>query len=396
MSKSQILTSCAAIALLAGCSIVPGAGPQAGSFKSQAAAYHNVQEQKLDYILVDVDANIAAHLKFAPKPVQRFSFETAPQKYSQKLVVGDKVKITIFESSQGGLFVNDESNLPGGNQITIPTQIVDDNGNIKVPFVGLIKASGRLPNMIASSIEEKLKNRAIEPQVIVNLEEGVGRNISVTGNVRIPGQFKLPQNGMKILDAISLAKGMEHTAADMLVTLHRKGVKQSVGLQHIIDNPKNNINLQPNDQISVDVRKRYFSIMGATNIPSRNSFEGGEMTVQEGLSHAHGVIDAQGDAANVVLYRVEKRDLLVKMGVDLSKWTYSGDLVPAIYRFNMKNPSGFFLAGEVPLQHKDLIYVANSPVSDFQKLNQILRLPAVTQSVGATAVTDTSTASGVF
>jgi polysaccharide export outer membrane protein len=55
--------------------------------------------------------------------------------------------------------------------------------------------------------------------------------------------------------------------------------------------------------------------------------------------------------------------------------------VPVIYRINFREPGAFFLARRFPMHNKDILYVSNASVAEFQKVTGLL-LPFV--SAGAT------------
>ena len=58
-----------------------------------------------------------------------------------------------------------------------------------------------------------------------------------------------------------------------------------------------------------------------------------------------------------------------------------GGYVPTVYHVNMKDPAGLFLARRFPMRNKDILYVANSPVINLQKVLTLVNLltsPAVT------------------
>jgi Polysaccharide biosynthesis/export protein len=61
------------------------------------------------------------------------------------LGIGDVVRVTVFESEPGGLFIPGELGAQLGNFVTLPDQVVDTNGNITVPYAGTIRASGARP-----------------------------------------------------------------------------------------------------------------------------------------------------------------------------------------------------------------------------------------------------------
>ena len=91
-----------------------------------------------------------------------------------------------------------------GNFVTIPNQAVDIHGNISVPYAGSIRARGRTQVEVQDAIVAALKNRAIEPQVIVSMVEQKTSMISVLGegrSARIPATAS-PE---RVLDVISRA-----------------------------------------------------------------------------------------------------------------------------------------------------------------------------------------------
>ena len=91
-----------------------------------------------------------------------------------------------------------------GNFVTIPNQAVDIHGNISIPYAGSIRARGRTQVEVQDAIVAALKNRAIEPQVIVSMVEQKTSMISILGegrSARIPATAS-PE---RMLDVISRA-----------------------------------------------------------------------------------------------------------------------------------------------------------------------------------------------
>ena len=87
--------------------------------------------------------------------------DSAPNVFSRppppvKLGVGDVVSVTIFEAEPGGLFIPSEPGARPGNFVTLPTQVVDNNGNITVPYAGTIRALGRTPSEVQEAINQAL------------------------------------------------------------------------------------------------------------------------------------------------------------------------------------------------------------------------------------------------
>src|SRR5262249_10559527 len=122
--------------------------------------------------------------KLLPR-LTKFAQERRPQDI--RLGVGDIVSLTIFESGSGGLFIPAEGSVRPGNFVTIPTQAVDAEGNISVPYAGNIRAKGRTPVQIQNAIVAALKDRAIEPQVVLSVVDQRTSLISVLSDGGVGG-----------------------------------------------------------------------------------------------------------------------------------------------------------------------------------------------------------------
>src|SRR5262245_3184687 len=130
------------------------------------AGQHNAKS--LPYALVRVTPKVTSVLaKAAPRLAGEFPDRRRPKDI--RFGIGDIVTVTIFEAASGGLFIPAEAGVRPGNFITIPNQAVDVNGNISIPYAGNIRARGRTQVELQDAIVDALKNRAIEPQVVVSV-----------------------------------------------------------------------------------------------------------------------------------------------------------------------------------------------------------------------------------
>jgi polysaccharide export outer membrane protein len=93
-----------------------------------------------------------------------------------------------------------------GNFVNIPNQAVDANGNISVPYAGAIRARGRTPVEVQDAIVDALKNRAIEPQVIVSLADQKTSLITVIADGRA-SRVPASHEGERVLDTVARAGG---------------------------------------------------------------------------------------------------------------------------------------------------------------------------------------------
>src|SRR4051812_33894544 len=145
----------------------------------------------LPYALVRVTPKVTSVLaKTAPR-LTGFGDRRPPRDF--RFGIGDVVGITIFEASSGGLFLPSEAGVRPGNFITLPTQAVDVNGNISVPYAGTLRARGRTQVELQKAIVDALANRAIEPQVLVSLVDqrtSLVTVISETKALRLPATLE--------------------------------------------------------------------------------------------------------------------------------------------------------------------------------------------------------------
>ena len=158
------------------------------------------------------------------------------------------IGITIFEASAGGLFIPQEAGSRAGNFVAVPAQQVDGSGNITVPYGGVIRVVGRTAADVSRIISEKLSQRAIEPQVVVSINERRGNDVAVLGEVKSPARFSLDPGGISLLGAISArAGGPTQPTYETAVTVQRAKQTHQAAMSTIVKNPDENITLIPGD-----------------------------------------------------------------------------------------------------------------------------------------------------
>jgi polysaccharide export outer membrane protein len=278
--------------------------------------------------------------------------------------VGDILSVTIFEAGSGGLFIPSEGGVRPGNFVSIPNQAVDIHGNISIPYAGSIRARGRTQVEVQDAIVAALKNRAIEPQVVVSTVEQKTSMISILGegrSARIPATAA-PE---RMLDVISRA-GMINTTgtstgaagAETWVLLERNGRRAIAPFGALVFEPANNIYAHPNDTIYLYREPQTFLSFGAVGTQQQVPFGTWRLSLAEAISRSGGLVDIQADPASVFLYRGEARDVAEAMGIDCTP--YEGPIIPVIYTINLRDPAGYFLASSFEMRNKDILYASNS------------------------------------
>jgi polysaccharide biosynthesis/export protein len=382
-------------ALLPACSLLPGTGPKSDAVENNATAGVR-SSAALSYALVDVTADTIGFLSQPNLITFQGEFPDKRAKPNQVIGVGDVLNVSIFEAAPGGLFTPAQSSgARPGNFVDLPAQAVDQKGSIYVPYAGEIPAAARTIPDIQQAIVARLRNRAIEPQVVVSLNQQHSSVVSVLGDVNTPGVLALNSVGERMLALIARAGGPKFEAIESYVTLQRDGRRVKVLLSRVVHDPRENIFIRPNDVIFLTREAPTFTALGALNqnvfgFNSEIPFDVETLSLAQAMGKAGGLNDQQSDPSELYVYRYEDRRYLEKLGVDTTKFML--DRVPTIYRLNLRDPSGMLLASAFQMKIKDVMYVANAKVVDYYKLLLLINNTATATSNTANAVTNVNTA----
>ena len=348
-----------------GCALMPASGPASWDVW---AGQHD--PKSVPYVFVRITSKVASILaKAAPRLVAEFRDRSRPKDI--RFGIGDVVSITIFEASSGGLFIPAEAGVRPGNFVSIPSQAVDVNGNISIPYGGEIRARGRTQVELQQAIVDSIKDRAIEPQVIVSVVDQRTSLISVLGDVGRPSRIPAMLTPERILDAITRAGGPAGPGQDEWVMLERDGRRALSPFGALLYEPVNNILVHPNDTIYLYREPQTFLTFGALGNQQQIPFGIWRLSLAEAVAKAGGLADGAADPASVFLYRGETREVAEAMGIDCSR--FQGPIIPVIYNINFRDPAGYFLATTYEMRNKDVIYVSNSVSVEATKFMSYLR-----------------------
>ncbi len=152
----------------------------------------------------------------------------------------------------------------------------------------MVPAAGKTPEEISKEIVNRIKDRAIEPQVEVALMTQNSSLITVIGEInssttasptgRIPAQWR----GERILDVITRAGGLRDQGQDTWVVLERNGRRAAVPFGSLMYEPGNNIWAWPGDTIYLYKEPQTFLAFGATGIQGQFPFSAGTCVVLRG------------------------------------------------------------------------------------------------------------------
>ncbi len=365
---------------LAGCTALPSTGP------TSAEVVNSAQEGELTrYILRDVDENIVSILSTSRQQTFQTSFGDGRPPPSQRIGIGDTISVTVWEAAAGGLFSSPavDRNSTGARSANIPEQVVARDGSVTVPYAGRISVVGLTTPDVERRIVEKLTGKAIEPQVLVTVPQGLSNSVTVLGEVTSGARVPLSVRGERVLDVIAMAGGVRAPAHETFVTLQRNGRTVAVPMQRLIANAAENIYAHPKDVITVVRDPQTFSVFGAAGRNAVVPFEAAGISLEQAIAKAGGLIDSRSDPYGVFLLRFESQDVARQLDPNF-KAAPRETRVPVIYRLNLRDPRSYFLAQTINIRNRDMIYVANAPLNEVQKVLQIFS--AASGPVSAAAV----------
>jgi polysaccharide biosynthesis/export protein len=349
----------------AGCGLLPASGPNSLDVYTGATA-------SMPYAVVKLTPHAIDVLGHYEPAALAGKFTSSKQPAGILFNVGDVVSVTIFEAAAGGLFIPVEAGVRPGNFVTLPNETVDNSGYITVPYAGLIKAAGRSNVQIQNDIIERIKNRAIEPQVVVALVTQNTSLISVFGEVGSPIRYPAANLGARdrITDAIARAGGIKDQGYQSWVLLERNGRRGTVPFANLVFEPANNIFVQPGDRIYVYQEDQKFVAYGATGLQGEFTFGAWRINLTSAVGKAGGLIDVQADPGSIFVYRDEPRHVAELLGVDVTR--FAGPLVPVIFSANFRDPAGFFLGTKFQMRNGDVLFAANAEAVEITKFTTFL------------------------
>ena len=355
-------------ATLGGCSTLPTAGPTTGQVVDQA-----VKDDQARFDIVDVDNNVVSALLARPAESFQSRFRQYGKPPDSKIGIGDAITVTIWEAAGGGLFGGGITTgvSPGSRSVTIPDQVVARDGAISVPFADRIHVAGQSSLEVQRTIEQRLAEKAIEPQVLVNITRSITNTATVSGEVVAGARVPLSINGDRLLDLIALAGGAKSPVYETFVRLSRNGVTATIPMEQLVSEPAENIYAWPGDVLTLVRIPQTFSVFGATGQNMQVTFGAEKITLAEALAKAGGLQDLRADPAGVFLFRFEPPAVVGALKASALA-TGPGGSSPVVYRLDLSDANSYFFAQRFPVEDKDVIYVANARLNELQKFFTLL------------------------
>lgn len=276
---------------------------------------------------------------------------------------GDTLSVTVWENSDEGLLSS-----TGVGASALPHARVDERGQIFVPYVGLMRASGRSLTQLRKEIMERLGGKTVDPQVDVFPVEQTGRSVSIQGVVATPGLYPIDRLTTHILPMVAKAGGVKIDPETVRIKVRRGNLQGEIWLTDLYDKPENDIHLRAGDHIIAERDRRIFTALGAVTANQAIQFPTRDVSLIRALGIAGGLRDNTADPTGVFIFREEPADIARQLFPDRE---IDGPMRIA-YIVDLTKPAGLFLARDFMMRDKDTMYVTTSPYVRWLKILQAI------------------------
>lgn len=337
---------------VAACTAVPGDGPWMGGAGTTTT-------EALPFDVIDLTPATIVNYR-QPPPVDRPS-SVANLSAGGRISVapGDAIKVRIFEPYEGSIFPTIQR--PGAD---FGVQRVTDEGTINVPFVGTIHVAGLDLSQIEKKIAQQVSTsgKAQDPQVIVEFVADRTHTVMVSGDVKAPGRVSLLEGVRTVGEAINRAGGPAGVGApgggvganQIEVVVRRQG-QIILTIQYSDLLAGGDIGVQKNDEIVVRPNARLFTVLGAVVKAGNVEMPKHTISLLEAMGMVGGLNDQRANKTGVYVFR---------MGDLLTNPTARA----RVFRLDLYQPVSIFIAQQFPVQPKDVVYITNAPLYEYDKV----------------------------
>ena len=268
---------------------------------------------------------------------------------------GDSLRVRIYERYGGNIFPT-----ISGMAADLGVQRVAEDGTIKIPVVGVVQVAGLGLNQVEDRIIQQLGNKVQEPEVIVDFDSPRTQTVVVSGDVKKPGRWSILDDIRTVVDAINAAGGpiggsaLAVPANQLEVVVRRQGqVILRAQMSDLLAGA--DIPIQKGDEIVVRSNPRVYTVLGAVLKSGNVEMTKANVSLLEALGNVGGLADARANKTGVYVFR---------MGDLLNNPTARA----RVFRLDLYQPVSIFIAQQFGVQARDVVYVTNAPLYEYDKI----------------------------
>jgi polysaccharide export outer membrane protein len=249
-----------------------------------------------------------------------------------------------------------------------PGFVVDHQGRIQFPFAGLLPVEGLTEEAARALLTNKLARYIANPNITLRVQSYRSKRVYIDGEVKQPGLQAINDIPMTLVEALNRAGGLLPTADQSRIALERGEARYRINLRDLVQKDINpgNIMLAPGDVIRVHSRdESKVFVSGEVVAPKALTMHNGRLTLNEALGETGGISPLSGDARQI--YVVRKTPERTR-----------------VFQLDARLTGSLAMAESFELRPKDVVYVAASPLANWNRNLSLLFPGALTSAVGVT------------
>jgi polysaccharide export outer membrane protein len=245
--------------------------------------------------------------------------------------------------------------------------VVDRQGRIQFPLAGLLAVEGLTEEQARALLTSRLARYLAHPNVTLRVQAYRSKRVYIDGEVKSPGLQAINDIPMTLVEAINRAGGLLPTADQSRIELERSTTHYAINLRDLV---QKNINpglvmLAPGDVVRVHSRdESKVFVSGEVVTPKALTMHDGRLTLNEALGESGGISPLSGDARQV--YVVRKTPQRTR-----------------VFQLDARIAGSLAMAEAFELQPKDIVYVAATPLANWNRNLSLLFPGALTSAVSA-------------
>jgi polysaccharide export outer membrane protein len=262
-------------------------------------------------------------------------------------------------ADNGSAAVNAANSTPQGF-------VVDHEGRIQFPFAGLLTVEGLTEERARAILTEKLAKYIANPNVTLRVQSYRSKRVYIDGEVKSPGLQAINDIPMTLMEALNRAGGLLPTADQSRLVLERGDARYPINLRELVQKGINpgNVMLAPGDVVRIHSRdESKVFVSGEVISPRALTMHDGRLTLNEALGETGGINPLSGDTRQIYV---------VRKTTDRTR----------VFQLDARDTGSLAMAEAFELRPKDVVYVAASPLANWNRNLSLLFPGALTSAVG--------------
>jgi polysaccharide export outer membrane protein len=282
---------------------------------------------------------------------------------------GDVLSIVVWDHPElAGGMASANGTAPTNAQDAVQGFVVDHQGRIQYPLIGMVTLEGLTEEQGRGLLTTKLAKYLANPNVTLRVQAYRSKRVYVDGEVKQPGLQPINDIPMTLVEALNRAGGLLPTADQSRIALERGKARYRINLRDLVQKGINpgNVMLKPGDVVRVHSRdESKVFVSGEVITPKALTMHDGRLTLNEALGESGGISPLSGDARQI--YVVRKTPERTR-----------------VFQLDARMASSLAMAEAFELQPKDIVYVAATPLANWNRKLSLLIPGALTSAVSAT------------